>query len=226
MLAISGGSLTTQDEVAILPFTNLEANFTNGARIIGGNGVLVDAQAGSGFAPLFEINADDSTMIGDAQAPSPTAAIVNMTLTNRASWTGAALNVANVPVDPTSIWTMTANSLVTQDVTNAGLIDVVPPVGGVFKTLTTQNYLGQGGTLGLNTFLGTDGWPSDKLVINGGAASGDSLLRITNAGGPGLLTRSNGILVVEAIDGGVTAPGAFALSDVVAAGPFEYRLFR
>ena len=85
---------------------------------------------------------------------------------------------------------------------------------------------GLGGTIGLNTLLGTDGSPSDKLVISGGAATGGSSLRITNAGGPGPYAASNGILVVEAMNGGVTSPGAFALSGVVEAGPFEYRLFR
>ena len=51
----------------------------------------------------------------------------------------------------------------------------------------------------MNTFLGGDGSPSDKLVINGGSATGNSLLRITNAGGPGAETVANGIAVVQAI---------------------------
>ena len=58
---------------------------------------------------------------------------------------------------------MTADSTVTQTVTNAGLIQF-----GDFMTLTTQNYAGLGGTLGLNTYLGSDGSPSDRLVISGG----------------------------------------------------------
>ena len=121
---------------------------------------------------------------------------------------------------------MTADCVVTQQTSNAGLIEFTPPVGGLFKTLTTGNYIGTGGTLGLNTFLGTDGSPSDRLVINGGTATGNSLLRITNAGGAGALTTGNGILVVDTINGGTTAPGIFALSDRVAAGPYDYTLFR
>ena len=78
----------------------------------------------------------------------------------------------------------------------------------------------------MNTFLGADGSPSDRLVINGGTASGNSFLRITNAGGPGAETVANGIQVVQAINGGTTAPGAFTLPGEVRAGAFDYRLFR
>ncbi len=92
--------------------------------------------------------------------------------------------------------------------------------------LTTTNYIGAGGTIAMNTFLGADGSPSDKLVINGGSATGNSLLHITNAGGPGAKTVANGIAVVQAINGGTTAPGAFALAGEVRGGAFDYLLFR
>ena len=78
----------------------------------------------------------------------------------------------------------------------------------------------------LNTFLGADGSPSDRLVINGGSATGNSFLRITNAGGPGAETVANGIPVVQAINGGTTAPGAFTLAGEVRGGAFDYLLFR
>src|SRR5262250_1072508 len=84
-----------------------------------------------------------------------------------------------------------------------------------------------GGTLGLNTFLGDDNSPSDRLVINGGSATGPSLLRITNAGGPGAETTGNGILVVQAINGGMTTGNAFTLGGAeVREGAFDYDLFR
>ena len=92
--------------------------------------------------------------------------------------------------------------------------------------LTTTSYTGRGGMIAMNTFLGGDNSPSDRLVINGGTASGTSGLRITNAGGSGDLTLGNGIPVVVATSGGTTAPGAFGLSGPVVAGPYEYFLFR
>jgi outer membrane autotransporter protein len=109
--------------------------------------------------------------------------------------------------------------------TNAGVVNM--GTGTAPGTiLTTASYTGNGGTIGLNAFLGTDGSPSDKLVINGGSATGNSFLRITNAGGPGAETVANGIAVVQAINGGTTTPGAFALAGEVRGGAFDYDLFR
>ena len=47
------------------------------------------------------------------------------------------------------------------------------PAGG-FKTLTVENYARGGGTLVLNSQLGDDSSPTDRLVIDGGSASGDT----------------------------------------------------
>ena len=56
-------------------------------------------------------------------------------------------------------------------VTNAGLVNM--GTGTAPGTvLTTTSYTGTGGTMAINTLLGGDGSPSDKLVINGGAGSG------------------------------------------------------
>ncbi len=110
-------------------------------------------------------------------------------------------------------------------VTNAGLVSM--GTGTAPGTvLTTTSYTGAGGTIAMNTFLGGDGSPSDKLVINGGSATGNSFLRITNAGGPGAETMANGIAVVQSINGGTTAPGAFALAGEARGGAFDYDLFR
>ena len=108
--------------------------------------------------------------------------------------------------------------------TNAGLINMGTGTAPG-TTLTTPNYLGQGGTIAINTYLGTDGSPSDRLVINGGTATGTSGLLITSTG-PGDLTVANGILVVAAVNGGTTAPGAFSLAAPAVAGPYEYTLYR
>jgi outer membrane autotransporter protein len=110
-------------------------------------------------------------------------------------------------------------------VTNSGLVNM-----GTNTTpgtvLTTTSYTGAGGTIAMNTFLGADGSPSDKLIINSGSATGNSFLRITNAGGPGAETVANGIPVVLAINGGTTTPGAFTLAGEVRGGAFDYDLFR
>ena len=93
--------------------------------------------------------------------------------------------------------------------------------------LTTTSYVGQGGLIAMNTFLGSDGSPSDKLAINGGTATGTTTLLFTNIGGPGALTTANGIEVVQAINGATTAAGAFAQGGgELRAGAFDYDLFR
>ena len=84
--------------------------------------------------------------------------------------------------------------------------------------------MGQSGVLSLNTYLGADASPSDKLVVDGGAATGATALRITNQAGPGAKTTGDGIQVVQAINGG-TAPGAFT-SGGIYAGAYSYMLFR
>jgi outer membrane autotransporter protein len=114
-------------------------------------------------------------------------------------------------------------------VRNAGTIDLTNGPGAATDSLTVVGgYLGQGGLLILNTYLGNDASPSDRLVISGAGATarGATALRIVNVGGPGDLTLADGILVVEAANGASTRNGAFGLSGVVAAGPYEYLLYR
>jgi len=133
----------------------------------------------------------------------------------------------NSPVTVTSAGTLDLNgfSQTVSSLTNAGLVNM--GTGTAPGTvLTTTSYIGTGGTIAMNTFLGADNSPSDKLVINGGTATGNSFLRITSAGGPGAETVANGIAVVQAINGGTTAPGAFALAGEVRGGAFDYDLFR
>ena len=111
-------------------------------------------------------------------------------------------------------------------VTNAGLVNM--GTGTAPGTvLTTTSYTGTGGTMAINTVLGGDGSPSDRLVISGGAGHRQHDVHVTNAGGTGAETTGNGIQVVSAINGATTAPGAFALpAGELRAGAFDYDLFR
>ena len=160
------------------------------------------------------------------------------TLTATASQLSGAIttdssSTAGVTLQGNSTWTMTGSSNLTNLVNDASAIIFGPPVGdptllASYKTLTTTNYTGVGGTIGLNTFLGGDTSPSDKLIItNGGSATGNTLLHIIPTGGPGAETVANGIQVVQAFNSATTAPGAFTLSNgELRAGDFDYRLFQ
>lgn len=110
-------------------------------------------------------------------------------------------------------------------VNNAGRIDLTNGAPGANAFTIDGNYVGDGGTVFLQTVLGADGSPSDKLVISGGNASGSTGLGIVNLGGSGGATVQDGILVVETVDGGTTSANAFALDGAVAAGAYEYFLF-
>lgn len=226
---MSGGSLITTAEVAIFARSLLEANITDGAVVTGGGGLLFQAAAAlGGTTPPTNVNlfaSGGSILTGDAEilsAPS----IANFTITDNAVWTGAAINagITNATIGATGTWNITANSLVTNQVSNTGRIAMVP-AGNVFKTLTTNTYIGNGGILSLNTFLDTDGSPSDLLIIDGGTATGNTSLIVNNTTGLGALTVQNGILVVEAINGATTNSNAFTLGTAVLAGPYEYSLF-
>jgi outer membrane autotransporter protein len=141
-------------------------------------------------------------------------------------------STANVTLRGNTNWTMSGSSNLTNLVNNSSNIIFTPPIGdptqlSSYKTLTAMNYTGMGGGIALNTFLGADGSPSDQLVINKGTATGSTSLTIHNTTGPGLQTTSNGILVVNAINGATTAPGAFMLGNPeLRAGEFDYRLFK
>ncbi|MFD2679007.1 autotransporter outer membrane beta-barrel domain-containing protein [Camelimonas lactis] len=117
----------------------------------------------------------------------------------------------------------TGNFTIGGQLTNAGLVRLGG--AGVGNTLTVGSYTGVGGVIALNTYLGSDGSPSDRLIINGGAGTGSTTLAITNVGGPGAATPGNGILVVSAINGAATAANAFSAGNLVA-GPYEYTLYR
>lgn len=114
---------------------------------------------------------------------------------------------------------------------NGGLIDLTNGNSGATDTLTVRgNYIGQNGTIKLQTVLAGDGAPSDRLIIDGGTVSGTTALEVVNAGGLGAQTVGNGIEVVSGINGGRTTAttsgdGFTLVGQHVDAGAFEYRLY-
>ncbi|MFZ4286225.1 autotransporter outer membrane beta-barrel domain-containing protein [Variovorax sp. HJSM1_2] len=135
-------------------------------------------------------------------------------------------SVSNLALTNAAAWNLSGNSNLSTLSNSASGIWFTPPSAGVFKTLTVGNYVGQNGVIGLNTYLGADASPSDRLVIDGGSASGLTGLRITNSGGPGAVTVANGIQVVSTVNGASTTAAAFVLNTRVVQGPYEYQLFR
>lgn len=106
------------------------------------------------------------------------------------------------------------------DVTNSGSIVSSGTTPG--NTLYINgNYVGDNGSLTLNTQLGDDASPTDKLVVRGDT-SGNTTLYIQNVDGTGALT-NNGI---EVVDVGGASNGAFTQGNQVQIGLYEYRLYQ
>lgn len=110
---------------------------------------------------------------------------------------------------------------------NAGIIDLTRNNSRTDDTLTVQgNYVGNNGRLLLQSVVGADDSPSDKLVVNNGSLSGATVISVSNLGGVGGLTQANGIQLVQAQGSTVSTDNAFTLNGPVSAGAYDYYLFK
>ncbi|MBB3656742.1 fibronectin-binding autotransporter adhesin [Rhizobium sp. BK650] len=112
------------------------------------------------------------------------------------------------------------------DVSNSGM--VAP--GNSIGTLTISgNYTGNGGTLDIESVLGGDASPTDRLVVTGNTA-GTTNVRVTNLGGGGAQTVEG----IKIVDVGGTSAGTFSLlgdyvfqgDQAVVGGAYAYRLYQ
>ncbi|RVJ07278.1 autotransporter outer membrane beta-barrel domain-containing protein, partial [Sinorhizobium medicae] len=220
-----------------------QQNLSAGKRVDGGLGIdtLVwenttnDDGGGSGDHPENIVNWEEIELRNGSEMTF-IYSTGNLTLGDSASGTGT------LSIDETSavragnsfgygVRAFDPSQLVT--VYNAGIIDMTNDTVNVgdllHDTFTVYgNYVGQQGGLQLHTVLESDDAPSDKLVISGtgASASGGTSILITNVGGQGALTLADGIRVVDATAGATTEGTAFTLGAPVAAGIFEYKLYR
>ncbi len=110
---------------------------------------------------------------------------------------------------------------------NAGIVDLTRNNNRTDDTLTVQgNYVGNNGQLLLQSVVGADDSPSDKLVVNNGSLSGATVISVSNLGGLGGLTQVNGIQLVQAQGNTVSTDNAFTLNGPVSAGAYDYYLFK
>lgn len=128
------------------------------------------------------------------------------------------LVVANGSIRP-----YTAGQLATLN--NAGTVDMTADNSATSVLTVHGNYVGNNGQLHLHTVLGDENSATDKLVVSDGSISGHTQLAVSNLGGVGGLTRNDGIEVVQALNGAVSSPDAFALNGSVSAGAYQYFLF-
>jgi hypothetical protein len=111
-ISVAGGSLTSQfgDAISVVAASATDApvsiTLTAGANLAGGTGVLLRlANHASGSLTL-----DGETIAGAVASDATSSATVS--LVNSTNWSGSAQGVA-VALDATSVWALTANSVVT-----------------------------------------------------------------------------------------------------------------
>ncbi|OZI20952.1 hypothetical protein CAL26_26235 [Bordetella genomosp. 9] len=223
-IVLNGGTFNAQAGNAIeVTGARADISVRPGTVITASTGTLLNLTNAS----VVNLDAQGVSLNGDLIADASSSGSV--VLRNGTTLTGR-IDPLAVSIDSSSVWNVTGSSE-TAALSNAGTIAYQAPVGdptqaASYKTVTASSYSGNGGAIALNTYVAGDGAPSDRLVINGGTATGTTALRINNTGGGGARTTGDGINVVAVTNGGTTAPGAFSLAAPVQAGAHEYLLYR
>jgi autotransporter family porin len=219
LFSAAGAAIFAEDDPidAASTANRSELHLRDGVEVTGANNQLVRVVSGNQPVHL-SIFTDDVALTGDMVAEA--GGILDLALSNGSSLLGAIGHGNAIALDQASRWDITRNSDA-MTVHSAGTLAFVAPTAGDFKTLTVNgDYVGEGGTLAINTALAGDDSRTDRLVVHG-ATSGDTMLAVTNAGGAGAYTSADGIQVVQ-VDG--ASQGQFALSGRVVAGANEYLL--
>lgn len=218
-VTLAGGNATSS---AILASREGELTLT------GGTINALDARA-------FYVTGQNSSITGNAaqyditgSLLSASGGVLNLSMTDGSRFTGISelgavpgttnLNISGV----NSRWNMTGDSTVTSLNLSDGATVNYLNNGAMFKNLTvTGDYHGDSGYLSLNTVLGDDSSATDKLIVEGNT-SGNTLVKINNAGGNGAQTL-NGIelITVAGLSG-----GEFTQDGRIVAGAYDYYLNR
>lgn len=110
-------------------------------------------------------------------------------------------------------------------VNNAGTLDLTGGQAANRMTIV-GNYNGMAGQVKVESVLGPDDAPSDRLIVSQGTIGGTSALAVSNLGGTGAPTELNGIMVVQATNGATSSNSAFALPGTLRAGAYQYFLYK
>ena len=208
----TGGTLVSDG--GILTVNNTLTNALDFGSTVNSGGTLIVGDISHKSANLTGGNVtvnSGGTLSGDAT--------VTGNVTN--SGTVAALNAMSAPVSSQYLTQTTVpatNLTIEGDLTNSGKIQLAG--SDIGNTLTvTGDYIGNSGTLIINTALGNDSSATDKLIVEGDT-SGNTNVTVQNLHGAGAQT-VKGIQVVS-VDG--SSDGDFKLQGRAVAGAYEYQL--
>lgn len=156
---------------------------------------------------------------------------LEMTLNNANSWLKAAsytardtarVGILNMNISNGAVWEMTGNSYVTNLLLQGGRVNMLAlGSSGAFKTLTVEGNYSGGGTLTMNTALGSDNSATDKLIVEGNT-SGHTLVAINNIGGMGAQTVEG----IEIVNVAGASDGTFEKESRIVAGAYDYDVVR
>ncbi len=225
VVTLDNSSLTSKSDSIKASGANLEVNVINGSKLVSDNNVLlntvsyIDATSSISTDSKVKLTADNVTLVGDVLAETNNQA--DIYLANATTWTGSATNAGMVDQDATSTWFVTGNS----DVANHhsdGLTQFTHS-GSDYSVLTVHGDTTGTGSFSINTWLGDDNSPTDKVAITGNLEGQHSLI-VNNTGGSGALTTGDGINVVT-VDGS-SASDSLKLKGRVVQGAYEYMLYQ
>ena len=162
----------------------------------------------------------NSTYSGDTLVDEGTLWLADSAVIGTPAVSGSSSQLMNGTVSVAAGATLGGTGVINDDVSNTGNI-AISQSNETGHTLTINgDYTGNNGTLSLNTQLGDDASPTDKLLITGDTA-GTTTVFVTNTGGAGALTTKG----IEVIDVGGQSDGIFTQGNQVQTGLYEYRLY-
>ncbi|EAX8241536.1 autotransporter outer membrane beta-barrel domain-containing protein, partial [Salmonella enterica] len=165
----------------------------------------------------------DSTTLTLAAGRTLTGSLTNGGLTVLNDATGVTGDVVNHGTLMLNATQTAVSASVGGNLVNNGLLFLGSETGATGSVLSvTGDYTGNNGILVMNTELGNDNTPTDKLIIDGNA-SGKTDVIVNNLGGKGDQT-VNGIEIIHV--GGTSESGAFYNTRAIRAGLYNYTVIQ
>ncbi|MFS9379135.1 autotransporter outer membrane beta-barrel domain-containing protein [Citrobacter sp. ANG330] len=179
------------------------------------------------------INPQKIQVVGTIEALD--SAVVDVSAINQSRFVGGMVTngnaVNNLSLADGSAWNMTKSSQLTNLTLNDSTLTFMPAAAKrrmltrdatSFKTLTVDgDYAGTNGNLVMNTQLGDDSSPTDRMIVAGNT-SGTTNVKVLNAGGAGGLTTDG----IELISVAGNSDGEFKQNGRIVAGAYDYTLQR
>lgn len=228
VLDIDGGSLLAERHGALWVRSARQFTASNGARLVGGNGVL--AQVDAAFAAPFTFDfSGDVDAVGDIvitpedlAAGIPVAVDLRLDLADRSRWQGSSTVLGQARLSGQSQWTLTGDSRVGSLSLDRSTVQLSQGYAGRFHRLVVGGDLDtHGSLLVFNAALGGDASATDFLHVLG-STRGDAAVQVNNVGGLGAQTQ-NGIQLIQ-VEG--SSDAHYSLSGRAVAGRYEYFLHK